>query len=92
MAEQLGEIANALKKFIDDQFIIAHLYDQVMSMKGFDEESLAVAFDYLMDHEKQVKGFMVKNNNLRRLWLEKFLKSQRWNFTCWLNVFMFLVE
>ena len=68
MAKQLGEIANALK---DDQVITAHLYDQVMSMEGFDEESLAATFDYLMDHEKQPKGFMVKNNNLRRVWLEK---------------------
>ena len=75
MAEHLGEIANALKKFTDDQVITAHLYDQVMSMEGFDEESLAAGFDYLVDHEKQAKGFMVKNNNLRRVWLEKFLKS-----------------
>ena len=71
MAEHLGEIANALKKFTDDQVITAHLYDQVMSIEGFDEESLVAAFDYLMDHEKQAEGFMVKNNYLRRVWLEK---------------------
>ena len=71
MAKQLGEIAHALKKFIDDQVITAHLYDQVMSIEGFDEESLVAAFDYLMDHEKQAEGFMVKNNYLRRVWLEK---------------------
>ena len=67
MAKQLGEIANALK---DDQVITAHLYDQVMSMEGFDEESLAAAFDYLVDHEKQAKGFMVKNDILREFGLK----------------------
>ena len=42
-----------------------------MSMEKYDEESLAAAFDYLVDYENQAKGFKVKNNNLRRLWLEK---------------------
>ena len=70
MTEQLGEIANAIEKFTNDQVITAHLY-VVMLIEGFDEKTLVAAFDYLVEHEKQVKAFIVKNNNLRRLWLEK---------------------
>ena len=51
MTEQLSEIANAIKKFTDDQVITAYLY-VVMSMEGFDEETLVAAFDYLAEHEK----------------------------------------
>ncbi|KAG8476674.1 hypothetical protein CXB51_030526 [Gossypium anomalum] len=49
----LVKIADAIGKFIsDDEVNATQLYEQVMSMEEFNEESLVAAFDHLMQHQK----------------------------------------
>ena len=51
------------------------LYDEMMKTEGFDEITLATAFDYLVQHEMLAKAFMAKNANLRKIWIENFIKE-----------------
>ncbi|KAH7840126.1 hypothetical protein Vadar_012966 [Vaccinium darrowii] len=73
LSTQLEEVALAIKKLIDDRLNVNDLYDEVMKTEGFDELTLALAFDHLVENEKVAKAFMVKNERLRRAWLEGFL-------------------
>ena len=72
VGEQLGEIANALKQFTADK--TSQLYEQVMSMEeeGFDDNFLCSVFDYLVSHESEAKGFLVKSKKHKKIWLQKF--------------------
>ncbi|KAF7141585.1 hypothetical protein RHSIM_Rhsim06G0037400 [Rhododendron simsii] len=72
---KLEEVALAIKKLTDDRLNVNDLYEEVMKTKGFDELTLALAFDHLVENEKVAKAFMVKNARLRRAWLEGFLKT-----------------
>jgi hypothetical protein len=71
ISEQLKEIAVSLKALKQDPDV-AELYEVVMKTEGFDEEMLAIAFDYLVQEEKLGRSFMAKNANLRKIWLENF--------------------
>jgi hypothetical protein len=71
ISEQLKEIAVSLKALKQGPDA-AKLYEVVMKTKGFDEEMLATAFDYLVQEEKVGRSFMAKNANLRKIWLENF--------------------
>ncbi|KAH7833638.1 hypothetical protein Vadar_008322 [Vaccinium darrowii] len=71
-ATQIGEVALAIKKLSDDQLDVKDLYAEVMKTKGFDEFTLASAFDHLVENEKMAKAFTVKSARLRRAWLEGF--------------------
>ncbi|EOX99784.1 Uncharacterized protein TCM_008714 [Theobroma cacao] len=73
MLEKLRKIASAIKRLSDDKIDDSLLYAQVMSMDGYDEQFLISAFDYLMEHEKQAKAFMVRSDNLKRAWLDKIM-------------------
>ncbi|XP_059660156.1 uncharacterized protein LOC132306676 [Cornus florida] len=75
ISAKLGEVAAALSKLTDNGFDINKLYQEVMKTGGFDEEFLATAFDYLVQHEMLSKAFLVKNDRLRKLWLKKFQKE-----------------
>ncbi|KAG5543287.1 hypothetical protein RHGRI_016131 [Rhododendron griersonianum] len=63
---KLEEIALAIKKLTDDRLNVNDLYEEVMKTEGFDEPTLALAFDHLVENEKVAKAFMVKNARLRR--------------------------
>ncbi|XP_039019766.1 L10-interacting MYB domain-containing protein-like [Hibiscus syriacus] len=75
VSEKLGEIAEALKKFTQDQ--TPHMYEEVMSMEkeGFDDEFLCEVFDYLGKNELEAKVFLAKKPKHRKLWLQKFPQS-----------------
>ena len=54
------------------------LYNEVMAMMadGYSEDMLTIAFDHLCENEKTARGFLAKNDRLRKLWLDGFLFSQ----------------
>ncbi|KAH7866103.1 hypothetical protein Vadar_015600 [Vaccinium darrowii] len=60
------------EKLGDDRLDVKDLYDEVMETKGFEEFTLASAFDHLVENKKVAKAFMVKSARLRRAWLEGF--------------------
>ncbi|XP_058220899.1 cyclic nucleotide-gated ion channel 1-like isoform X2 [Rhododendron vialii] len=72
---KLEEVGLAIKKLTDDRLNVNDLYEEVMKTEGFDEPTLALAFDHLVENEKVAKAFIVKNARLRRVWLEGFLKT-----------------
>ncbi|KAH7844899.1 hypothetical protein Vadar_032805 [Vaccinium darrowii] len=69
---QIGEVTLAIKKLSDDRLNVKDLYDEVMKTEGFNEFTLASAFDHLVENKKVAKTFMVKSASLRRAWLEGF--------------------
>uniref|UniRef100_A0A2N9H583 Uncharacterized protein n=1 Tax=Fagus sylvatica TaxID=28930 RepID=A0A2N9H583_FAGSY len=71
ISEQLKEIVVSLKALKQGPDA-AELYEVVMKTEGFDEEMLAIAFDYLVQEEKVGRSFMAQNANLRKIWLENF--------------------
>ena len=46
-----------------------------MKMDGFEVNMLASAFDHLNEDEKQTRSFMLKNDKLRRQWLQNFFDN-----------------
>ncbi|KAF8041985.1 hypothetical protein BT93_A0550 [Corymbia citriodora subsp. variegata] len=76
LSEQIGEVANAMKKLSQNHLDIAELYKEVMGVEGFDEATIVYAFDYLVDKERVAKAFIVKNAKLKKLWLEDFLNGR----------------
>ena len=67
---QLKEIAIAFKN--QGPVDANELYEAVMSIEGFAEEMLALAFDYMIQEEKVGRAFMAKAPKLRKLWLENY--------------------
>lgn len=72
---KLEEVGLAIKKLTDDRLNVNDLYEEVMKTEGFDELTLGLAYDHLVENEKVGKAFMVKKARLRRAWLEGFLKT-----------------
>lgn len=81
LLEQIGEVVNAIKRMSQNQLDVAELYKEVMEVEGFDEATLAHAFDYLVDKERVAKAFIVKSVKLKKLWLEDFLNRREWILT-----------
>lgn len=48
-----------------------------MAIEGYGEEFLGDAFDYLVQSDTLAKGFMAKNQNLRKVWLERFKRLHK---------------
>ncbi|KAL4600211.1 hypothetical protein ACB092_11G181900 [Castanea dentata] len=72
---QLGKVASAIEKISENQLNFVSLYEEVMKMDGFEENMLAAAFDHLNGDEKQARSFMLKNDKLRRQWLQNFFDN-----------------
>ena len=72
---QLGKVASAIEKISENQLNFGSLYEEVMKMDGFEENMLASAFDCLNGDEKQARSFMLKNDKLRRQWLQNFFDN-----------------
>ncbi|KAK2982592.1 hypothetical protein RJ640_002081 [Escallonia rubra] len=70
---EIGQVALAIKQLTKNELVISDLYDEVMKTKGFDETFLATVFDCLVENEKQAKAFMVKSDNLRKIWIANFM-------------------
>ncbi|OMO78684.1 hypothetical protein CCACVL1_14184 [Corchorus capsularis] len=75
MADQLGEIANAIKLMVGESYLDS-LYEQVMAMEGYSEDDLEAAYDYLMANQIEGKAFLRKSHNLRTRWLQRFFDGQ----------------
>lgn len=45
----------------------------MMEVEGFDKTKLVEVFDYLQLRESEARGFIVKEMDLRCLWIQKFL-------------------
>ncbi|KAM3375466.1 hypothetical protein P3S68_014180 [Capsicum galapagoense] len=65
-----------ISKMIDSRLDVIKLYEEVMAMKGYNEEFLGDAFDYLVQSDTLAKAFMAKNQNLCKVWLERFKRQQ----------------
>ncbi|KAM3340024.1 hypothetical protein P3S68_029894 [Capsicum galapagoense] len=61
---------------VDNRLDVTKLYEEVMAMEGYNEEFLGDAFDYLVQNDTLAKAFMVKNQSLRKVWLERFKQQQ----------------
>ncbi|KMS98391.1 hypothetical protein BVRB_4g092700 [Beta vulgaris subsp. vulgaris] len=75
MSTQLGEVVSALKKFSDNQLDVGKLYEEIMKMDDFEEAIRVAAFDHLAEREMLAKAFLTKSESLRKLWLQKYVKT-----------------
>ena len=75
LSTQLGKVGSAIEKIFENQLNFGRLYEEVMKMDDFEENMLASAFDHLNRDEKQVRSFMLKNDKLRRQWLQNFFDN-----------------
>ncbi|XP_056684478.1 uncharacterized protein [Spinacia oleracea] len=75
ISTQLGEVVGALKKFSNNQLDVEKLHEEIMKMEDFDKLVRDAAFDHLVEREMLAKEFLTKSESLRRLWLQKFVKS-----------------
>ncbi|KAM3339866.1 hypothetical protein P3S68_029735 [Capsicum galapagoense] len=73
---KFGEVATTIGRMVDSRLDVTKLYEEVMAMEGYNEEFLGDAFDYLVQSDTLAKAFMVKNKNLRKVWLERFKQQQ----------------
>ena len=55
--------------------LFQNIYEEVMKMDRFEETVLAFAFNNLNEDEKQTCSFMLKNNKLRKQWLQNFFDN-----------------
>ncbi|KAH7685606.1 Myb/SANT-like domain-containing protein, partial [Dioscorea alata] len=66
----VGEMATAIK---NPTHWTESLYAKVMEVDGFDKKELVQVFDILQFREIKVRGFIVKEVELRKDWIENFL-------------------
>ena len=77
LAIEVKELVMAIKNLNKNQLVVSELYEKMMKTKGFDEVTLASAFDYLVQHEMLAKAFMTKNDNLRKIWIHNFIQQNK---------------
>ncbi|KAG5603274.1 hypothetical protein H5410_034644 [Solanum commersonii] len=66
------DVVAAISKIADSRLDVTRLYEEVMAIEGYGEEFLGDAFDYLVQSDTLAKGLMAKNQNLCKVWLERF--------------------
>ncbi|XP_039140442.1 uncharacterized protein At2g29880-like [Dioscorea cayenensis subsp. rotundata] len=66
----VGEMASAIK---NPTHWTESLYAKVMEVDGFEKKELVQVFDFLQFREIEARGFMVKDMDLRKDWIETFL-------------------
>ncbi|XP_059315163.1 uncharacterized protein LOC132065680 [Lycium ferocissimum] len=76
ISTKLGEVAAAIGKIADCQLDVTRLYEEIMAMKGYEEKFLGDAFDYLVQSDTLAKAFMAKNQNFRKVWMDRFKRKQ----------------
>lgn len=75
ISTQLKEVVSALNKISNNQLDVDKLYEEIMKMEDVEEGIRMAAFDHLVEREMLAKAFLTKSLPLRKLWLEKFVKS-----------------
>ncbi|KAM3204916.1 hypothetical protein P3L10_028326 [Capsicum annuum] len=73
---KFGEVATTIGRMVDSRLHVTKLYEEVMAMEGYEEVFLGDAFDYFVQSDTLAKTFMAKNQNLRKVWLERFKQQQ----------------
>jgi len=63
----MGEVATTFQRISKSKLDIDLLYQEVMRIERFEEEFLGSAFDHLVKCENLAKGFLVKNDRLKRI-------------------------
>ena len=58
---KFGEVATTIGRLVDSRLDVTKLYEEVMAMKGYEEEFLDDVFDYLVQSDTLAKAFMAKN-------------------------------
>ena len=74
ISEQLKEVASLLKA-LNNGVDANQLYEEVMKLEGYDEFMLVFAFDHLLGDETFARGFLAKNDKLKKFWFDNFFKS-----------------
>ncbi|KAM3355973.1 hypothetical protein P3S68_022687 [Capsicum galapagoense] len=73
---KFGEVATTIGRMVDSRLDVTKFYEEVMAMKGYNEAFFGDTFDYLVQSDTLAKAFMVKNQNIRKVWLERFKQQQ----------------
>ena len=76
LSKKIRDVAFAIQSLSKNQLDVNELYTEVMKIEGFDEITLGDAFDHLVQHEMLAKSFMVKNVNLRKIWIQNFVNQR----------------
>ncbi|KAH7683610.1 hypothetical protein IHE45_05G194500 [Dioscorea alata] len=66
----VGEMASAIK---NPTHWTESLYAKVMEVDGFEKKELVQVFDFLQFREIEARGFIAKDIDLRKDWIEGFL-------------------
>ncbi|PHT42657.1 hypothetical protein CQW23_16682 [Capsicum baccatum] len=74
---KFGEVATGIGRMVDSSQHVTKLYEEVMAMKGYNKEFLGDALYYLVQSDTLPKAFMVKTQNLCKVWLERFKLQQQ---------------
>jgi hypothetical protein len=82
LSKKIGDVAFAIQSLSKNQLDVNELYTEVMKIEGFDEITLGDAFDHLVQHEMLAKAFMVKNANLRKIWVQNFVNQRSYRPDC----------
>jgi hypothetical protein len=82
LSKNIGDVAFAIQSLSKNQLDVNKLYTEVMKIEGFDEITLGDAFDHLVQHEMLAKAFMVKNANLRKIWVQNFMNQRNYRPDC----------
>ncbi|KAL3523256.1 hypothetical protein ACH5RR_016090 [Cinchona calisaya] len=80
ISEKLGEVAAALTKLSNNRLMVSDLYVELMKMKGYDDEFLAIVFDHLVQNDMLAMAFMAKSEKFRRISLDNFKKEKDLSF------------
>ncbi|XP_019067004.1 uncharacterized protein [Solanum lycopersicum] len=77
ISTKLGEVVATISKIADNRLDVTSLYEEVMAIEGYGEDFLGDAFDYLVQSDTLAKVLMAKNQNLRKVWLERFKRLHK---------------
>jgi hypothetical protein len=72
MSDAVNNVANALRE-TRPAHVDANMYLAVIEMSDFSEETLIVAYTFLLDNKAQSRGFVNMSNAHRAFWLRTFL-------------------
>ncbi|KAL3507130.1 hypothetical protein ACH5RR_032512 [Cinchona calisaya] len=76
ISKKLGEMAAALTKLSANNLDVSILYHEIMRIHGYDQEFLALVFEYLLQNEMLAKAFIVKSDRFHLSFLEDFKKQR----------------
>jgi hypothetical protein len=82
LSKNIGDVVFAIQSLSKNQLDVNELYIEVMKIEGFDAITLGDAFNHLVQHEMLAKAFMLKNDNLRKNWVQNFVNQRSYRFDC----------